>query len=95
MKLEYKEIENEDIAFLQQRDEIIDKINKNIIPNKKEINALMSFESKYRVCGGCKKPVSGRDLMISIATVEIKKRTVNVGYFEKCLGCELAHSFFG
>jgi hypothetical protein len=55
----------------------------------------MSFESKYRVCGGCKKPVSGRDLMISIATVEIKKRTVNVGYFEKCLGCELAHSFFG
>jgi hypothetical protein len=95
MKLEYKKVDVEDVDFLNQRNEVFKKLENNIIPNKKELELIMAFERKYRLCGGCKKSVSDSNFMVSIATAEVKGKTIKVGYFEKCFACEMKSDLFG
>jgi hypothetical protein len=95
MKLEYKKVDVEDVDFLNQRNAVFEKLENNIIPNKKELELIMAFERKYRLCGGCKKSVSHSNLMMSIATAEVKGKTINIGYFEECFVCEMKSNLFG
>lgn len=95
MKLGYKKVDVEDVDFLNQRNAVFEKLENNIIPNKKELELIMAFERKYRFCGGCKKPASDSSIMMSVATAEIKGKTIKVGYFEKCFVCEMKSNLFG
>lgn len=91
MKLEYKKLEIGDENLLMERNLVYEKLIKNIIPTEKELDVLMMFERKYRVCNACKKGIT-EGVLIYAATVKIKGEMIKIGYFKECLSCELKNS---
>ena len=91
MELKYKENLGDLVTDeqIEERNRIMQKLNNDKIPTKKECMFLMDFERKTRICYTCGKSVEDAKGWIITNLEEYPE--LEIGYHFRCLECDMRH----
>lgn len=78
---------------LIRRNAIVKMLNDGRKPNSRDLSFLMKYESDHRICRRCKIKVSDPDAVFFVADMDLKGKSVDVGYHYECFKCETLSLF--